>query len=462
MKYKYSKLKINIFQKLLIGITLMLILNVIIAYVGIVNINTLENASEIILKESNKYKNLQTLKLNFTELLMPANDYLIHGNNVEIKNFEKLDSIAKQQFEICKNFENTHFNEHFLEEIEAIFHEVESLSEKIFELKEPIGNSNGALIMEVMDNYIKDIGGKIDILLLSSSTLMDEYINSKQVTNTNASRIIIIALLFIMISLLVGGFYYVKEITNPIKNLALIAENVAQGNFNSKAEINKRTHDEIDNFANLFNNMIEVLSETTVSKDYLNSVIQKINEILIITDVDGKILIVNKATLNTLEYNEDELIGASIEKILLGENKTERTTLIEESVENIYNTYYSKSKSPIPVTFTKSFIYNVKNKKTGILYLAIHDKDERDKGQGVKVMADETSKNIDLVGKIPLTIRELEIIKLIVSDYSNQQIADKLFISIRTVETHRKHIMEKLHTKSIIALVKYAIQNGLA
>lgn len=462
MKYRFLKPKINIFQKLLIGITLMLILNVIIAYVGIVNINKLENASEIILKESNKYKNLQTLKLNFTELLMPANDYLIHGNNVEIKNFEKLDFKAKQQFEICKNFENTHFNEHFLEEIEDIFHQVESLSKKIFELKNPVGNSNGALIMEVMDNYIKDIGGKIDILLLSSSTLMDEYINSKQVTNTNASRIIIIILVIIMISLLVGGFYYVKEITNPIKNLALIAENVTQGNFNSKADINQRTHDEIDNFANLFNNMIEVLSETTVSKDYLNIIIQKINEILIITDVNGKILIVNKATLDTLEYKEEELIGASIEKILLGENKTERTTFNEESVENIYNTYYSKSNSPIPVTFTKSFIYNIKNKKTGILYLAIHGTDEPNKRQEEKLITNEANKNIDLTGKIPLTNRELEIIKLIVNDYHSQEIAEKLFISIRTVETHRKHIMEKLHTKSIIALVKYAIQNGLA
>lgn len=52
----------------------MLLLNAIIAYVGIVSVNKLENTSKIILKESYRYNNLQNLKLNFTELLMPAND----------------------------------------------------------------------------------------------------------------------------------------------------------------------------------------------------------------------------------------------------------------------------------------------------------------------------------------------------------------------------------------------------
>jgi len=119
--FKSLKINLTIFQKLLIGIIASLMLNVVVAYVGIVSVNKLEHTSEILLKESNKYNNLQNLKLNFTELLMPANDYLIHGNNVEILNFEKLDSITRQQLEKSKAFENNHFNEHFLEEIEDIF-----------------------------------------------------------------------------------------------------------------------------------------------------------------------------------------------------------------------------------------------------------------------------------------------------------------------------------------------------
>src|SRR5680860_714217 len=148
------KFKLTIFQKLLIGIIAMLMLIAVIAYVGIVSVNKLEKTSKIILRESNKYNNLKDLKLNFTELLMPANDYLVHGNKVEILNFKKLDSITRQQLEKSKAFENDHFNEHFLEEIEDIFHEVERLSNHIFELKNPVGDSKGALMMEVMDGVI--------------------------------------------------------------------------------------------------------------------------------------------------------------------------------------------------------------------------------------------------------------------------------------------------------------------
>ncbi|WP_168817262.1 hypothetical protein [Lutibacter sp. B1] len=140
----------------MIGIIALLILNIIVAYVGIVSANKLKNNSKIVLKETNKYNNLQNLKLNFTELLMPANDYLIHGNKVEILNFNKLNAITRLQLEKSNTFEDNHFNEHFLEEIEDIFHEVERLSNNIFELKEPIGNNEGAIMMEVMDGIVID------------------------------------------------------------------------------------------------------------------------------------------------------------------------------------------------------------------------------------------------------------------------------------------------------------------
>lgn len=55
-----------------------------------------------------------------------------------------------------------------------------------------------------------------------------------------------------------------------------------------------------------------------------------------------------------------------------------------------------------------------------------------------------------------LTNREIEIIKLINEECSNKQISEKLFISERTVETHRKNIFRKTNTQSVIGLLKYA------
>lgn len=60
-----------------------------------------------------------------------------------------------------------------------------------------------------------------------------------------------------------------------------------------------------------------------------------------------------------------------------------------------------------------------------------------------------------------LTARELEIVRLIVRENSNKQIADQLFISERTVETHRKNILRKTRVGSVVGLIKYAYANKL-
>ncbi len=62
---------------------------------------------------------------------------------------------------------------------------------------------------------------------------------------------------------------------------------------------------------------------------------------------------------------------------------------------------------------------------------------------------------------IPLSPREIEVIKLFVEGLLYKEIANKLSISPRTVETHKKNILEKLNLKTTVDLVKYAIKNGI-
>ncbi len=62
---------------------------------------------------------------------------------------------------------------------------------------------------------------------------------------------------------------------------------------------------------------------------------------------------------------------------------------------------------------------------------------------------------------VPLTHREREILQLVASGLTNQEIADKLFTSKRTVESHRQNLLEKTGVKNTAALVKYAMERGL-
>jgi two-component system response regulator NreC len=61
----------------------------------------------------------------------------------------------------------------------------------------------------------------------------------------------------------------------------------------------------------------------------------------------------------------------------------------------------------------------------------------------------------------PLSDREREVLRLLALGYTNQEIAKQLFISVRTAETHRAHVMQKLRLASRADLVRYAIAHGL-
>jgi DNA-binding NarL/FixJ family response regulator len=61
----------------------------------------------------------------------------------------------------------------------------------------------------------------------------------------------------------------------------------------------------------------------------------------------------------------------------------------------------------------------------------------------------------------PLSEREREVLRLLALGHTNQEIAKMLFISVRTAETHRAHIMQKLGLSSRAELVRYALAQGL-
>lgn len=63
--------------------------------------------------------------------------------------------------------------------------------------------------------------------------------------------------------------------------------------------------------------------------------------------------------------------------------------------------------------------------------------------------------------EVHITNRELEILELIVQEHTNQEIAEKLYISSRTVDAHRRNLLQKTGARNTAGLVKYAFQHGL-
>lgn len=75
--------------------------------------------------------------------------------------------------------------------------------------------------------------------------------------------------------------------------------------------------------------------------------------------------------------------------------------------------------------------------------------------------SDLHSQSDRLIQEVDLSERELEILQLIGEGYTNMEIADRLFLSKRTVEGHRQNLIDKTGTRNSPELIKYAVKNGL-
>lgn len=71
-----------------------------------------------------------------------------------------------------------------------------------------------------------------------------------------------------------------------------------------------------------------------------------------------------------------------------------------------------------------------------------------------------TSNGEDKAADISLSNREKEVLFYVAKEYTNQEIADEIHISLRTVETHKRNLIKKLRVKNVVGLVRFAIEQG--
>ncbi len=103
----------------------------------------------------------------------------------------------------------------------------------------------------------------------------------------------------------------------------------------------------------------------------------------------------------------------------------------------------------------RNLVLAIRNVAAGQVYLS-------QEITGVVVQAfKQNQQTSEVSGTDPLSAKEREVLQLVAEGSTTKEIADRLGVSAKTVDTHRQHIMEKLRVRSIAGLTKYAVRNGL-
>ncbi|MBN2728173.1 MAG: response regulator transcription factor [Bacteroidales bacterium] len=187
---------------------------------------------------------------------------------------------------------------------------------------------------------------------------------------------------------------------------------------------------------------IEICGEYPSAKEFLNSLDTQKPEILLVD--------IAMPGMSGLELCENLHKGHPEIKIMILSMYTE-DDFINKAIKFGVKSYLPKNTSKVELLTAIHNVYEGKdyfNEEISAIMLSSYVK---------QIQSDESPDKVSL-----LTKREKEVLVHFAEGLSNQEIADKLYISIRTVETHKTNMMNKLELKSSIDLVKFAIKNNLA
>jgi diguanylate cyclase (GGDEF)-like protein/PAS domain S-box-containing protein len=184
-----------------------------------------------------------------------------------------------------------------------------------------------------------------------------------------------------------------RSIAQPLATLARGAERLGQGDYTRPLDVERR--DEIGDLQASLERLRQRLRSTTITRDYLNSVLGGMNDAVFVTSPEGIMRVVNGAAARLLGYAEEELVGKTIQ-FIIDESERDGFDLLQAAQDTRETLVRTRQGQSIPVSLSGSQIANPDPQFQGVIFVARNISERKRAERRIRYLA-----RYDALTKIP-------------------------------------------------------------
>lgn len=272
-----------------------------------------KSTSRNLVVEYNELDAIEELKMSLGNLLVISSSYVVYGKPEDKDYYATQMYQANEKLRITKNILTDSHDHRALAKIGNSLTYADSIAGILFSLQKPIDQKHTNELLSLISKKINHSINDLDLLLIETKNEIDDYVKINNTVIKHSTITMLSLGLVVILIIVIGGSLFIGNITNPIKELVKATRRISKGD--RRVKVKSTSNDELNELAQSFNEMIDALRETTVSKNYLDSVLKNMFDALFVTDADLKIRSINRATLNLLQYDEYEIVGQDLDVI---------------------------------------------------------------------------------------------------------------------------------------------------
>lgn len=174
----------------------------------------------------------------------------------------------------------------------------------------------------------------------------------------------IATMISIMLAVALAVYIY-KSIANPLTNLNMAVTKLGEGNLAERIEVTSK--DELGELAGAFNKMAASLEQKTVTKEYVDNIIESIHEAIFVSDIDGNVTRFNTAAVKLLGYNSNEMLNKSLVEFF--DVEVMDNVVSEPKVSYEFN-LVRKNEAKVPVLFSRANLMDTQGQMIGTVSVA--------------------------------------------------------------------------------------------